>query len=85
MCPENETLSQLLVKPKPEWDVKRLGIAPTVLAVESPFPKPTLGGACSKLKIRNQAAAQCDQYQVLLNVRPSWGYHYIRNGDWLEH
>ena len=84
-APENEPFPQTVVKPLPEWDGMATHDAPAVLSANAIFDKAALGGGCAKLEIMNTGSQDCDEYQVHLNVRPSWGFLDTRDGQWVVH
>lgn len=84
-APENEPFSQTVVKPIPEWNSKLRDTAPSVLSANAVFDKTAPGGGCPKLEVQNIGARDCDQYQVQLNIRPSWGSLDSRDGKWTVH
>lgn len=72
--PEDEPFTQALSLPKPTWDNMRSDLnAPTVLLAEVVGKTAFAGGGCIKFEVLNTADSICNQFELEINIRPSWG------------
>lgn len=79
--PENEPFTQELTLPSPVWDNMRSDLnAPTVLLAEVVGRTAFGGGGCVTFEVLNTADSMCSQFELEINIRPTWGTVLSRDG-----
>lgn len=72
--PADEPFTQELTLPKPTWDNMRSDLnKPTVLLAEAKGKTAFAGGGCVKFEVLNTADTTCNQFELEINIRPTWG------------
>lgn len=79
--PDQEPFASEFLPITPTWPTLRTNFdEKTTLAGQVVFDKAFVGGGCGEFEITNRGAQVCENFELEINIRPSWGTILTKDG-----